>query len=79
MRIQDIVSAEAITALAKERFREERATDHLEGWFLAKEIQRECDARFKGEPDCVRIAKTECEVMRRIPLWISDSNLFAGT
>ncbi len=79
MRIQDIVSAEAITALAKERFREERATDHLEGWFLAKEIQRECDAKFQGEPDCVRIARTECEVMRRIPLWISDSNLFAGT
>ena len=79
MRIQDIVNAQAITALAKERFREERATDHLEGWFLAKEIQRECDAAFKDDPDCVRIAKTEVEVMKRIPLWISDYNLFAGT
>lgn len=79
MRIQDIVNAQAITALAKERFREERATDHLEGWFLAKEIQRECDAAFRDDPDCVRIAKTEVEVMKRIPLWISDYNLFAGT
>ena len=56
MRIQDIVNAQAITALAKKRFQEERATDHLEGWFLAKEIQRECDSKFRDDPDCVRIA-----------------------
>lgn len=79
MKIQDIVNAQAITELAKARFQEERATDHLEGWFLAKEIQRECDETFKDLPDCVRIARTEVEVMRRIPLWISDFNLFAGT
>lgn len=79
MKIQSIFTSEEITRMAKERFREERATDHLEGWFLAKEIAMECDTLFAGEPDCIRIAKTQREIMKRIPLWISDFNLFAGT
>lgn len=72
-------NAEKITELAKLRFREERSLNHLEGWFLAKEIQRECDERFKGEKDCIRIAKTQVEVMKRIPLTIGDYHVFAGT
>lgn len=79
MKIQSILKAEEITRMAKNRFQEERAIDHLEGWFLAKEIARECDERYAGDPDCVRIAKTQLEVMKRIPLWISDYHLFAGT
>ena len=79
MKIETILNAEEITKLAKERFQEERATDHLEGWFLAKEIMRECDERFSGEEDCIRIAKTLVEVAERLPLWISDYHVFAGT
>ena len=41
-----MLCAEKITNLAKKRFKEERSLDHLEGWFLAKEIQRECDENF---------------------------------
>ena len=58
MKIEQIYSPEAITELAKERFREERALNHLEGWFLAREIAMECDETFKGEPDSIRIGKT---------------------
>lgn len=36
MRIQEIYTPEEITQLAKDRFFEERACDHLEGWFLAR-------------------------------------------
>lgn len=79
MRIEEILTAQEITDLAKERFKEERATDHLEGWFLAKEIMRECDERFKEEEDSIRIAKTLVEVAKRIPLWLSDYHVFAGT
>ncbi len=79
MSIQNVLNAAEITELAKKRFQEERAIDHLEGWFLAKEIQRECDEKFQEDADCIRIAKTEVEVMKRLPLWISDYNLFAGT
>ena len=79
MKIQEIYNANEITALAKERFQEERALNHLEGWFLAREIAMECDETFKGEPDCLRIAKTLAEVMKRIPLTLGDSHVFAGT
>ena len=77
--IGDMLTAQEMTALAKERFAEERAVNHLHGWFLAKEIARECDRQFSADPDSIRIARTEVEVMKRIPLSISDHALFAGT
>ena len=82
MKIESIYSAGELTALAKSRFQEERALDHLEGWFLAREIAMECDARFKGDaacPDSIRIGKTLIEVARRIPLTLGDYHVFAGT
>ncbi|MBU9725432.1 pyruvate formate lyase family protein [Lachnospiraceae bacterium ASD4241] len=79
MDIRTILENEEITRLARKRFQEERAIDHLEGWFLAKEIARACDEKFKEDPDCIRIAKTQVEIMKKIPLWISDYNVFAGT
>lgn len=79
MEIKAILNAQKITELAKERFKEERSLNHLEGWFLAKEIQRECDEKFKDDPDCIRIAKTQVEVMKRIPLSLGDYHVFAGT
>lgn len=74
-----MLHAEKITELAKKRFQEERSLNHLEGWFLAKEIQRECDEKFKDDADCIRIAKTQVEVMKRIPLTLGDYHVFAGT
>lgn len=79
MEIKAVLNAQRITELAKERFKEERSLNHLEGWFLAKEIQRECDEKFKDDPDCIRIAKTQVEVMKRIPLSLGDYHVFAGT
>lgn len=79
MEIKAVLNAQKITELAKERFKEERSLNHLEGWFLAKEIQRECDEKFKDDPDCIRIAKTQAEVMKRIPLSLGDYHVFAGT
>lgn len=79
MRIEEILDARGLTDLAKKRFQEERATDHLEGWFLAKEIMRECDEKYKDEADCIRIARTLVEIAGRIPLWLSDYHVFAGT
>lgn len=73
------IQAEEITELARKRFREERETDHLEGWFLAKEIQRRCDEEYNGFADCIRIARTQVRVAEELPLWISDYSIFAGT
>lgn len=77
--LENGLSAKKITDLAKKRFQEERSIDHLEGWFLAKEIMRRCDEEFKNEPDSIRISKTLKEVARELPLWISDYHMFAGT
>ena len=46
MRIQELYTPQEITELAKQRFQEERSLDHLEGWFLAREIAMECDKTF---------------------------------
>ena len=79
MRIETVYSAEEITELAKARFKEERAVNRLEGWFLAREIAMECDRTFASEPDCIRIGRTLVEVMTRIPLTLGDYHLFAGS
>lgn len=79
MKIETIYSAQEITDLAKERFKEERSLDHLTGWFLAREIAMECDEKFEDDPDSIRIGKTLVEVMKRIPLTLGDYHLFAGT
>lgn len=79
MNIQSIYNAEELTALAKERFQEERSLNHLEGWFLAREIAMECDAAYAGEPDCIRIAGTQVEIMKKIPLTLGAYHVFAGT
>ena len=46
MGIHSVYSNEEIGALAKARFKEERSLQRLDGWFLIKEIRRECDAQF---------------------------------
>lgn len=79
MNINQIYNACELTDLAKERFKEERALNHLEGWFLAREIAMECDETFKNETDSIRIAKTLVEVVKRIPLTLGDYHVFAGT
>lgn len=79
MKITDIYSSEEITNLAKGRFQEERALKHLEGWFLAREIAMRCDEIYKNEPDCIRIAKTQVEIMKNLPLTLGDYHVFAGT
>ena len=79
MRIEELYSAEELTQLAKSRFQEERKTDHLEGWFLARETAMECDEKFKDDPDSIRIGKTLVEVVKRIPLSLGDYHVFAGT
>lgn len=79
MKITEIYSPQEITQLAKDRFQEERSLDHLEGWFLAREIAMRCDETYKDEPDCIRIAKTQVEIMKEIPLTLGDYHVFAGT
>ena len=61
MGIHSVYSNEEIGALAKARFKEERSLQRLDGWFLVKEIRRECDAQlaqFADLPPALKTART---------------------
>src|SRR5664279_5526889 len=79
MDIHSVYSDDEIGQLANERFLEERRLKRLDGWFIAKEIRRECDAKFKDLAPVVKAAETLREILTRIPLSISDKSIFAGT
>ena len=79
MNIHSIYSNEDLARLAKERFLEERRLTRLDGWFLTKEIRRECDGKFGSLPPPLRAAESLREILARIPISLSDQAIFAGT
>ncbi|MBP3359915.1 MAG: hypothetical protein J6N52_03605 [Clostridia bacterium] len=66
-----------LTRMAKALFREERAIDRLDGWFLVLEIQ----LRMVGVCGSKEIEKAEVlkETARILPISVSDNAVFAGT
>jgi len=68
-----------LTKMAKALYREEREIKRLDGWFLAKEIEMNADARYASESDELKKAHLLCEVMREIPISLSDNAVFVGT
>ena len=66
-----------ITAMAKELFREERAMKRLDGWFLAREEAAKIGVGCKASD---KLAADQLEqIVRTLPLSISDNAVFAGT
>ncbi|MBE7029896.1 MAG: hypothetical protein E7409_00550 [Ruminococcaceae bacterium] len=68
-----------LTRMAKELFKEERAIKRLDGWFIAKEIEAKYEAVYKDLPAQVRKANVLVEVLKQIPLTLSENNVFVGT
>ena len=67
------------TEAAKLLFKEERAINHLEGWFIVKETEQKFDALYKELPPMRRAAEKFREAVKVLPLSISDNAIFAGT
>ena len=67
------------TASAKELFKEERAINHLEGWFIVKETQQKYHEKYAPLPPMKRAAEKFREAVKVLPLSISDNAIFAGT
>lgn len=67
------------TQMAKDLFREERAINHLEGWFIIKEEEAKADEKYASLPPMLKAAKKFEEAVRVLPLSISDYGVFAGT
>ncbi len=70
---------EKTTALAKELFKEERAINHLEGWFIIKEEEQKSEEEFKHLPAMNKAAEKFRKAIEVLPLSISDNAIFAGT
>lgn len=79
MNIQSLYKADELHSLAQARFGEERNTKRLDGWFLVKEIARDFEAKYGNLPNALKSAEILREVIKRLPVSISEYAVFAGT
>lgn len=79
MRIQTLFKADELHSLAQARFEEERNNKRLDGWFLVKEIARDCEKKYENLPIELKAAETLREIVRKLPVTISEYAVFAGT
>ena len=68
-----------LTKMAKALYQEERKIKRLDGWFIAKETEMQSEEKYKDCHPEVRKAHLLCEVLKTIPLSLSDNAIFAGT
>ena len=68
-----------ITEMAKALYREEREIKRLDGWFLTKEIEMQNDAKYDGLNPELKKAHLLCEVVKALPLNLSDNAIFVGS
>ena len=67
------------TDMAKALFKEERAINHLEGWFLMKENEAAAESKYEGFSPMEKAALKFRDALNALPLSISDNAVFAGT
>ena len=67
-----------LTKMAKDLYQEERKIKRLDGWFIAKETEMLCEEKYKDLPAEVKKAHLVCEVLKEIPLFISENAIFVG-
>ena len=70
---------QVITEKANLLFKEERAINHLEGWFIIKETEQKADEKYSDLVPTRRAAEKFREAVKTLPLSISDNAIFAGT
>ena len=70
---------EKTTEMANALFKEERAINHLEGWFIVKETEQKFEEKYASLPTMLKAAEKFREAVKVLPLSISDHAIFAGT
>lgn len=68
-----------VTETAKLLFKEERAINHLEGWFLLKEAEAKAEEQYKDLSPEMKAAQKFRKAINELPLSISEYAIFAGT
>ncbi len=74
-----ILDSKRITEMAKALFAEKRAGMRLDGWFIAKEAELRLADEFSGKNEEIKKALILREIVKTIPIYLSDYQLFAGT
>lgn len=74
-----IYEAGKLTKMAKDLYKEERQIKRLDGWFIAKETEMLAMEKYKECSPEVKKAYLLCEVLKEMPLFISDNAIFVGT
>lgn len=77
--MNNLLNAAQITEMAKALFKEKRAGNRLDGWFIAKEKELELEAAFSDKNEEVKKALILREIIKTIPLSISEHQIFVGT
>ncbi len=67
-----------LTTMAKALYQEERQIKRLDGWFIAKETEMKADSKYSQYPAEIKKAYLLCEVLKELPLFISDNTIFVG-
>ncbi len=75
----NLLNSKQITENAKLLFKEKRAGNRLDGWFIAKETELELTPKYEGENEEVKKALILRDIIKTIPLYLSDYQVFAGT
>lgn len=68
-----------LTEMAKALYREERKIKRLDGWFIAKEIEMLAEETYAALSPEVKKAYLLCEIIKKMPLSLSENAIFAGT
>ena len=68
-----------LTKMAKALYQEERKIKRLDGWFIAKETEMLADEKYIDCAPEVKKAHLLCEVLKEMPLFLSDNAIFVGT
>lgn len=74
-----LYEAEELDILAKKVFEHEREIVCLDGWFIIKEIYENKMEELADMPHVVRTAMALKEVLKELPVYIDENNVFAGT
>ena len=68
-----------LTKMAKALYQEERKIKRLDGWFVAKETEMLVEEKYKDCTAEVKKAHLLCDVLKTMPISISDNAIFVGT
>ena len=77
--IAKIYNTGELTDMAKALYQEEREIKRMDGWFIAKEVEMLVNENYAHCTPEVKKAHLLCEVLKRIPLFLSENAIFVGT